>query len=35
MYLGEKHGPDGLDLGDLGGGDQGVDLVGLREIVYQ
>ena len=28
--LGEESGPDGLDVGNLGGRDQGVDLVGLR-----
>lgn len=27
--LGEDGGPDGLDLGDLGGGDEGLELVGL------
>jgi hypothetical protein len=28
-YLGEKRGPDGLDIGEVGGLDEGVDLVGL------
>ena len=29
-YLGEQRRPDGLDIGDLGGGDQSLELVGLR-----
>lgn len=28
-YLGEERGPDGLDVGNIGGLDEGVDLVGL------
>jgi hypothetical protein len=27
--LGEEGGPDGLDVGDTGGGDEGLELVGL------
>lgn len=29
-YLGEQRRPDGLDIGDLSGGDQSLELVGLR-----
>lgn len=29
--LGEERGPDGLDVGDFGGGDEGLELVGLRK----
>lgn len=29
MYLGEQLRPDGLNVGDLGGGDEGLELVGL------
>jgi len=29
VYLGEERAPDGLDFGDLGGGDEGLELVGL------
>lgn len=29
MYLGEQLSPDGLNLGDTGGSDQGLQLVGL------
>lgn len=28
-YLGEQLSPDGLDLGDLGGGDEALKLLGL------
>lgn len=28
-YLGEQRGPDGLDIGDTGSLDQGLELVGL------
>lgn len=28
-YLGEQGGPDGLDIGDTGSLDQGLELVGL------
>ena len=31
IYLGEDGGPDGLNLLDLGGGQDGLDLVGLHE----
>ena len=31
IYLGEDGGPDGLNLLDLGGGQDGLDLVGLYE----
>ena len=35
-YLGEQRGPDGLDVGNLGSLDQGLQLVGLyREIQCQ
>jgi len=30
VYLGEERAPDGLDVGDLGGGDEGLELVGLH-----
>lgn len=29
MYLGEEGGPDGLNVGDLGGGDESLELLGL------
>lgn len=29
MYLGEKGGPDGLDISDLCGGDESLELLGL------
>lgn len=32
MYLGEEAGPDGLDVGDLGGADESLELLGLRGI---
>lgn len=32
MYLGEEGSPDGLDIGDLGGTDEGLELVGLCGI---
>lgn len=31
IYPGEDGGPDGLNLLDLGGSDEGLDLVGLNE----
>jgi len=31
IYLGEDGGPDGLDILDLGGTEDGLDLVGLNE----
>jgi hypothetical protein len=31
IYLGEDGGPDGLDFLDLGGTEEGLDLVGLNE----
>lgn len=31
IYLGEDGSPDGLNLLNLGGGDEGLDLVGLEE----
>lgn len=33
IYLGEDGGPDGLNLLDLGGGQDGLDLVGLYQDV--
>lgn len=33
IYLGEDGGPDGLNLLDLGGGQDGLDLVGLYEDI--
>jgi hypothetical protein len=33
IYLGEDGGPDGLDLLDLGGGQESLDLVGLCEDI--
>ena len=31
IYPGEDGGPDGLNLLDIGGSDEGLDLVGLNE----
>jgi hypothetical protein len=33
IYLGEDGGPDGLNLLDLGGGQDGLDLVGLYQDI--
>ena len=32
MYLGEEGGPDGLNVRDLGGSDEGLELLGLVVI---
>lgn len=32
MYLGEKGGPDGLDISDLGGANESLELLGLWYI---
>ena len=32
-YLGEKGGPDWLNIDDLGGGDQSLELLGLHELL--
>jgi hypothetical protein len=33
IYLGEDGGPDGLNLSNLGGSDEGLELVGLYEDI--
>lgn len=35
MYLGEESSPDGLDIGNLGGGDESLKLLGLQVFFHQ